>query len=143
MWGREGGRRGGRWRECQRAGAGHPPTLTSNKGGELMREGAPADTCGYRPTPAIKPSNDPQKTLELNAPRLPLSDRVHVPPAPPCCRKIGAETFRDSIGFFGLFLWQKGIGFLGEGGGSLSVSCSYRLLKGSVIEQRFLIRLIK
>lgn len=48
----------------ERAGG---PTLTSNKGGELMREGARADTCGYRPTPAIKPSTaDPRKTLELN-----------------------------------------------------------------------------
>lgn len=31
------------------------PTLTSNKGGELMREGARTDTCGYRPTSTIKP----------------------------------------------------------------------------------------
>lgn len=53
------------------------PTLTSNKGGELMREGARADTCGYRPTPAIKPSTaDPRKTLELNPPR-----RRRLPPA--------------------------------------------------------------
>jgi len=51
----------------ERAGS---PTLTSNKGGELMRAGARADTCGYRPTPAIKPSAaDPRKTLELNPPR--------------------------------------------------------------------------
>lgn len=68
-------------------GRGRPPlsTLTSNKGGELMREGAPADTCGYRPTLAIKPSTDPQKTLELNAPRPPLFDRV--PPSPHTPRK--------------------------------------------------------
>lgn len=50
----------------ERAGS---PTLTSNKGGELMRAGARADTCGYRPTPTIKPSTtDPRKTLELNPP---------------------------------------------------------------------------
>lgn len=63
------------------------PTLTSNKGGELMREGAPADTCGYRPTLAIKPSTDPQKTLELNAPRPPLFDRV-----PASAAQHGKET---------------------------------------------------
>lgn len=51
--------------------ASSSPTLTSNKGGELMREGARADTCGYRPTPTIKPSTaDPRKTLELNPPRV-------------------------------------------------------------------------
>lgn len=48
--------RGRVWRRAEgkgeRAGS---PTLTSNKGGELMREGARADTCGYHPTPAIKP----------------------------------------------------------------------------------------
>lgn len=31
-----------------------PSSLTSNKGGELMREGARADTCGYRPTPVTQ-----------------------------------------------------------------------------------------
>lgn len=62
------------------------PTLTSNKGGELMREGARADTCGYRPTPAIKPSTaDPRKTLELNPPRRFL--RV-------CARRVGEAEKR-------------------------------------------------
>lgn len=91
-WGRGEPRTGASMAEARGQGErASSPTLTSNKGGELMREGARADTCGYRPTPAIKPSTaDPRKTLELNPPR-----RRQVPPA--CARRRKEKQVKKNI----------------------------------------------
>jgi hypothetical protein len=78
----------------ERAGG---PILTSNKGGELMREGARADTCGYRPTPTIKPSTaDPRKTLELNPPSTSLVG-VEKKPGKKFFSPVSRQNFRETI----------------------------------------------
>lgn len=69
VWRRPEGRQG------ERAGN---PTLTSNKGGELMREGARADTCGYRPNSRLsnRVPADPRKTFQLNLPSSSFSGKA-------------------------------------------------------------------